>query len=118
MSPAYSWLGPEHCFFALIHSVHIKNRLPHFTTKQTPLLLYTGKQPSAKHLHIFGCRVIARNPGKRPAKLDNHASTGIFLGFAATKKNIYYQGINTKWIKTATHITFDESAQLSPAMVA
>ncbi len=107
-----------------MHSVYLKNRLPHHTTKQTPLILYTGQQPSAKRLRIFGCRVIARNPGKRPAKLDNHTSTGIFLGFTATEKNIYYQDVHTKRIKTATHITFDEAnytlpaTQLSPAMAA
>ncbi len=52
-------LGSEYWPFALIHSVYLKNRLPHQTTKQTPLLLYTGQQPSAKCLCIFGYRVIA-----------------------------------------------------------
>lgn len=65
---------------------------------------------------------MARLPGKRTAKLDSHAAVGIFLGYTATEKNIYYQDVNTLHIKTATHITFDEAnftvlpTMLSPAM--
>jgi dUTP pyrophosphatase len=94
--------------------VYLKNRLPHRITKTTPYQAYTGTKPIIKKLRVFGCPVVARLPGKRPAKLDNHAAMGIFLGFTATEHNIYYQDIVTKKIKIATHIAFYEAGYTIP----
>jgi dUTP pyrophosphatase len=106
--------GPEFWSWALLHSVYVKNRLPHRSTGLTPFLAYRGKKPSAKMLRIWGCRVIVRLPGKRPAKLDNHTATGIFLGFTGTDHNIYYRDDTTGRIKIATHVTFDEAGMTIP----
>jgi len=63
-----------------------------------------------------------RLPGRRPAKLDNHTASGIFLGYTATDHNVYYRDTQTGKIKIATHVTFDEAgftvpkAMLSPAI--
>ena len=65
-------------------------------------------------LRIWGCRVIVRLPGTRPAKLDNHTATGIFLGFTGTDHNIYYRDDTTGRIKIATHVTFDEAGMTLP----
>jgi len=69
-------LGPEFWSYALVHAVYLKNRLPHAALTTTPYEAYTRKRPSARHLRVFGCPVIAKNPGKRPAKLDIHTSAG------------------------------------------
>jgi dUTP pyrophosphatase len=117
-------LGPEYWSFALSHAVYIKNRLPHSATGQTPYYSFTGKRPDASHLRIWGCRVFVRLPGKRSAKLDLNSTTGTFLGYTATDKNIIYIDEHTHKVKTATHCTFDEAmmtvprAQLSPAIIA
>jgi hypothetical protein len=71
-------------------------------------------QPSIKKIHIFGCPVVCHLPGKRSAKLDTHAVSGILLGLTATENNIYYQDINSKCIKIATHISFDEAGYTTP----
>ncbi len=76
--------------------------------------IYTGKRPSAKHLRVFGCPIIVKLPGKRPAKLDLHTCNGIFLGYTATDKNIYYRDTQTHRIKITTHCTFDEAAMTIP----
>ena len=107
-------LGPEYCSFALIHATYLKNRLPHSATKDTPFHRYTGKRPSAKHLRIFGSPIIVKQPGKRPSKLDYHTYTGIFLGYTATDRNIYYKDINTQRIKITTHCVFDEAGMTTP----
>jgi hypothetical protein len=107
-------LGSEYWSFALLHATYLKNRLPHQSIEYTPYQKYTGRKPTAKHLRIFGCPVVVRNLGKRPHKLDMHMSTGAFLGYTATDKNIIYIDKQTHRIKTATHCTFDEAATTIP----
>jgi hypothetical protein len=107
-------LGPEYWSFALLHAVDVKNRLPHRATNQVPLTMYTGKRPSAKRLRVFGCPIVVRHLGKRPAKLDLNTSVGTFLGYTATEKNIVYMDSITKHFKTATHVIFDEAGMTLP----
>jgi hypothetical protein len=107
-------LGPEYWSWALLHAVYLKNRIPHRAIGITPYQAYTGKKPNLKHLRIFGSPVVSRLPSRRPAKLDSHTSGGIFLGFTATSHNIYYRDSETKCIKIATHITFDEARYSVP----
>jgi hypothetical protein len=109
-------LGPEYWSFALLHAVYLKNRPPHTATNDTPYHCYTGSRPSAKNLRVFGCPVIAKNPGKRATKLDLNTSTGIFLGYTATDKNIYYMDNNTKRLKISTHCIFEEASMTLPEM--
>lgn len=89
-------MGPEYWSWAILHALYLKNRLPHRAMGMSPYQAYTGKKPNLKHVRLFGCPVTVRNPGRRPAKLDIHATTGIFLGFTATNKNIYYIDNTTK----------------------
>ena len=63
-------LGPEYWSFALIHSVYIKNRLPHTFIKMTAYEAITGTKPDLSNLRTFGCRVYARKPGRKPAKVE------------------------------------------------
>jgi hypothetical protein len=79
-------LGPEYWSWALIHAVYLKNRLPHRSIGTTPYQAFTGKRWNIKKLCLFGCPIVAQLPGRRPTKLDIHATTGIFLGFTATSK--------------------------------
>lgn len=115
-------LGPQYWSWALLHAVYIKNRLPHRATGTTPYFAWTGTQPDATHMLVFGCPVIVKLRGQKRAKLDKHTSHGIFLGFTATDHNVYYQDYATGRIKIATHVTFDEAgftlptSELSPGM--
>jgi hypothetical protein len=107
-------LGPEYWSWALIHAAYLKNRLPHSAIPITPYEAYTGVRPNLKHVQVFGSPIIARQPGKRPAKLDSNSSVGIFLGYTATANNIYYMDHNTKKIKIGTHVVFDEAGYTIP----
>ncbi len=102
-------LEPQYWSWAIKHAVYLKNHLSHRITQTTPYQAYTGVKPNIEKLRVFGCPVVARLPGKHPAKLDIHAVMGIFLGYTATENNIYYQDAVTKKIKIATNIAFDES---------
>lgn len=107
-------LGPEYWSWALLHAVYLKNRTPHRAIHTTPIQAYTGKRPDISGLRVFGSPIIARLPGRRPAKLDAHTTRGIFLGFTATDKNIYYRDSTSGKIKIGTHITFDEAGFTLP----
>ena len=90
---------------ALIHSVFIKNRLPHaaFKYNSTPYTELTGTRPNMESIRIFGSPITTRKPGCRPVKLDNHCYNGIFLRFTKTLKNIVYLDRDTRKIKTTTY---------------
>jgi len=109
-----SGLGPEYWSYALTHAAYLKNRLPHTAIQTTPYEAYTGLRPSATHHRVFGCPVTIKNPGKRPTKLDLNTSTGRFLGYTATDRNIYYLDNNTRRLKIATHCVFDEAGMTLP----
>jgi hypothetical protein len=50
-----------------------------------------------------------KKTGQRPAKLDKHNFTGIFLGYSATDQNIIYIDLNSGIVKNSHHATFDEA---------
>ncbi len=52
----------------------------------------------------------------RPHKLDYNTSTGIFLGFNGTAKNVYYYDIESRCVKTSTHGIYNEANITVPAM--
>jgi hypothetical protein len=68
-------LGSEYWSFALVHAEYFKSHLLHQAINCPPYERYTRHRPSEKYLHIFGCPVTVRNPGRQPHKLDMHTST-------------------------------------------
>ena len=109
-----SELGSEYWSWALQHAVYIKNRLLHYSINMSPYEKFTGMKPDLSHLRVFGCKVYAKNPGKRKFKLDNNTSQGYFLGYAATSKNINYIDLKSGKTKLATHVIFDEAHMTTP----
>ena len=106
-------LGAEYCSFALRHTIYVKNRLPHAFIKKTPFEAITGTKPKTTNLRTFGCRASVRKPGIKLAKLD-HTSNGIFFGYTATTKNIYYINDNTLEVKNEVYTLFDEAHFTAP----
>ena len=68
----------------------------------------TSKIPKLSSLNKFGCRCYVILTGRRSDKLDNHSRKGIFLGYTATMRNIYYLDLESNRIKKALHARFDE----------
>ena len=102
-------LGPEYWSFVLIYAIYIKNKMPHRLISTTPYEAITGKQPDLGNLRIFGCRIYAKKPGKRPAKLDYNTSNGIFQGYTATTKNVYHLNDATQQVKIGVNAILDEA---------
>ena len=94
--------------YAFYHYIRLYNMIPHGSSTLTPFEQITAKRPDLSSLKTFGCCCYVRLPGRRPAKLDIHTRKGIFLGYAATMKNIYNLDLESNHIKTALHARFDE----------
>lgn len=101
--PAQYWSS------ALIHAVYLYNRRVHSRTGITPFEGWFGVKPNLKYLRVFGARVCVKKTGHRPAKLDKHSFSGVFLGYSATDQNIVYLELNTGRVLTSHHATFDEA---------
>ena len=76
-----SGLPPQYWSAALVHVVHLKNRLWHSALDVTPFEAWNGSQPDLSHLHVFGSLLSAKIPGSQHAKLDKHTYDGIFFGY-------------------------------------
>lgn len=103
--------GLNHKFwnFAFHHFIRIHNMVPHGSKRKlSPFEIIHGRKPDVSCLRVFGCHIYIRPPGRRPSKLDRHAIKGIFLGYTATLKQIYYLECNTNKVKIASHARFDE----------
>ena len=104
-------LDSKYWSYALIQAVFVRNRLPHSHHKfqKTPFEALTGRKPNLKHLKIFGSRVIAKKPGQRRARLDDHTSSGIFLHHTSSTSISKYLDENTNREKIASHLEYDEA---------
>lgn len=97
---------------ALLHSVYIKNRLPHHKLPnfQTPFEAWNNSRPNVSHLRVFGSLLCIQTPGAKDGKLDTFCvHEGMFVGFAASSRNVRYVDRVISQTKTAKHFTVDEA---------
>ena len=66
---------------ALKTIVYILNRVPSKVVDKTPYELWTGKMPSIKHLHIWGCPAETRPYRPHERKLDSRTISCYFVGY-------------------------------------
>ena len=67
---------------ALKTAAYILNRVPTKATAKTPYELWTGKKPSLKHLHIWGCPAEARPYKPHEKKVDSRTVSCYFIGYS------------------------------------
>jgi hypothetical protein len=104
-------LKPMFWPYAFQHYLWLYNMTPHGDAKASPFEICTGNKPDLRYLRVFGCQVYVIPPRpRRPSTTLEHApSTGIFLGYTETSKNIIYYDIKSKEFKTAQHVGFNEA---------
>jgi len=66
---------------ALKTTIYIINRVSSKAVNKTPYELWTGKRPSIKHLHIWGCPAEARPYRPHERKLDSRTISCYFVGY-------------------------------------
>ena len=55
-------------------------------TSITPFELWTGRKPSLRHIHIWGCPMEARIYNPHEKKLDSRTISGYFIGYPDKSK--------------------------------
>ena len=63
---------------ALKTAMYILNRVPSKAVPKTPFELWTGRKPSLRHIHIWGCPAEARIYNPHEKKLDSRTIIWIF----------------------------------------
>ena len=62
-------------------TTYILNRVPTKAVNNIPYELWTGKRPSIKHFHIWGCLTKARPYRPHERKLDSRKISCYFVGY-------------------------------------
>ena len=93
----------------MLHAVYLCNRIVHSATNKTSYKMEQGVKPDFSKLRVFGCRVLCKILGKGSAKLEHHVYKGIFVGYGATDKHIWYVDSIASQDKIAVHVIFDKA---------
>ena len=72
--------------YALKTEVYLLNRIPSKVVPKTPFELWTGRKPSLRHLHVWGCPAEARMYNPHEKKLDSRTVSGYFIGYPEKSK--------------------------------
>lgn len=95
--------------FAVKHVIYVRNRVPHSATGNTPYSIFVGKDPSLKHVRVFGCKAyVLKLP--QGSKFEVRAVEGVYL---ETLDHGVYRILVTDEdeipsIVESRHVTFDE----------
>nr|GFC15038.1 hypothetical protein [Tanacetum cinerariifolium] len=74
----------------------------------TPYELLHNKLPDLSFLYVFGALCYPTNDSENLGKLQPKADTGIFIGYAPTKKAFRIYNRRTRRIVETIHVDFDE----------
>ncbi|GJZ54599.1 retrovirus-related pol polyprotein from transposon TNT 1-94 [Tanacetum coccineum] len=72
--------------YALKTVVYLLNRVPSKSFSKTPYELCTGRKPSQRYRHVWGCPAKARVYNPQEKKLDSRIVNGFFIGYPEKSK--------------------------------
>ena len=96
---------------ALKTTAYTLNRVPTKATAKTPYKLWTGKKPSLKHLHIWGCLAKARPYRPHEKKLDSRTVSCYFIGYFERSRGYKFYDPTTKSIFETGNARFFEDVE-------
>ena len=99
---------------ALKTVMYILNRVPSKAVPKTPFELWTGRKPSMRHIHIWGCLAEARIYNPHEKKLDSRTISGYFIGYPDKSKGykFYYPNHSVRIVETG-NARFLENGEIS-----
>jgi hypothetical protein len=99
---------------ALKTAVYLLNIVPSKAVPKTPFELWTGRKPSLRHLHVWGCPAEARIYNPHEKKLDLKTVSGYFIGYPEKSKGyrFYCPTHSTKIVETG-NARFLENGEIS-----
>ncbi|KAL0313852.1 UNVERIFIED_CONTAM: putative mitochondrial protein [Sesamum angustifolium] len=96
---------------AVYTAVYLLNRCPTKAVQNmTPIEVWSGKKPSAKHLRVFGSICYVHIPTEKRHKLEEKTEKGIFLGYSTQSKGYRIYNLKTKKLIINRDVEFDEDA--------
>ena len=100
--------------YALKTAMYLQNRVPSKAVQKTPFELWTGRKPSLRHLHVWGCPAEIRYYNPHEKKLDARTISGYFIGYPEKSKGFrfYYPNHITRIIESG-NARFIENDEVS-----
>ena len=100
--------------YALKTAVYLLNRIPSEVVPKTPFELWTGRKPSLRHLHVWGCPAEVRIYNPHEKKLDFRTVSGFFIGYPEKSKGFrfYCPNHSTRIVETG-NAKFIENGETS-----
>ena len=99
---------------ALKTATYLLNRVPSKAVPKTPYKLWTGRKPSLRHLHVWGCAAEVRIYNPHEKKLDARTVSGFFIGYPEKSKGYrFYCPNHSTRIVESGNARFIENGQIS-----
>ncbi|KAK8948501.1 hypothetical protein KSP39_PZI005632 [Platanthera zijinensis] len=98
---------------ALKTAVYILNRVPSKAVPKTPYELWTGKPPSIRHFHVWGCPAEARPYRPHEKKLDTRTVSCLFVGYSERSRGFKFYCPSSKTIIETDNAKFLEDVDSS-----
>ena len=115
---SYSTLPINLWMEALKTAIYILNRVLSKSVLKTPYELWTGREPSLNHFHVWGCPAEAKVFNPNIGKLDPKTVSCHFIGYPEKSKgyHFYCPDRHIKFIETR-HSAFLEDQMIRRSMV-
>ena len=85
------------------------NRVSNKAVAKTPYELWTGRKPSLKHFHIWGCPAEARPYRPHENKLDSKTVSSYFIGYSERSRGYkFYDPTVRNIFETGTATFFED----------
>ena len=98
---------------ALKTAVYILNRVPSKVVAKTPYELWTGKKPSIRHFHVWGCPAEARPYRPNERKLDSRTVSCYFIGYSERSRGFKFYSSSSNTIFETGNAKFIEDVENS-----
>ena len=100
--------------YALKTAMYLLNRVPSKAVSKTPFELWTGRKPSLRHLHVWGCPAEVRVNNPQEKKLDFRTISGYFIGYPEKSKGYrFYCPNHSTRIVESGNARFIENCDIS-----
>jgi transposase InsO family protein len=114
---SYSTLPVNLWMEVLKTAIHILNKVPSKSVPTTPYERWTGREPSLRYMHIWGCPTEAKVFNPNIGKLDPKTMSCHFIGYTEKSKGyrFYCPNRHTKFVETR-HAVFLENEVIRESM--